>query len=46
VAERFIGYIVTFVVLAGMGFGLPRWFAWRRALINQLQREQKGADHV
>jgi hypothetical protein len=23
--ERFTGYIVSFVVLAGMGLGLPRW---------------------
>ena len=44
--ERFIGYIVSFAVIAGMGFGLPRWFTWRRSLINQLQRERKDAGHV
>lgn len=44
--ERFIGYMVSFAVIAGMGFGLPRWFEWRRSLVNQLQREPKDADHV
>ena len=44
--ERFIGYIVTLGVLAGMGFGLPRWFEWRRSLINQRQRERRDAGHV
>jgi hypothetical protein len=39
VIERFIGYIVSFVVLAGMGFGLPRWFQWRRSLVNRLQEQ-------
>ena len=44
-AERFIGYIVllagyivSFAVIAGMGLGLPRWFEWRRSLVNRLQR--------
>jgi hypothetical protein len=46
VVERFIGFIVSFVVLAGMGFGLPRWFEWRRSLITQLQRDRKDAGHV
>jgi hypothetical protein len=45
VVERFIGYIVTFGVLAGMGFGLPRWFEWRRALVNRLQGEPENG-HV
>ena len=34
-AERFIGYILPFVVLVGMGFGLPRWFEWRRRSANR-----------
>ena len=42
-AERIIGYIVSFVVLAGMGWGLSQWFEWRRSLINQLQRDRKDA---
>jgi hypothetical protein len=46
VAERFIGYIVSFVVLAGMGFILPRWFEWRRSLFNRVPREQEDAGHV
>jgi hypothetical protein len=45
VVERFIGYIVSFVVLAGMGLGLPRWFAWRRSLVNRLQ-DQPEDSHV
>lgn len=32
--ERFIGYIVSFAVVAGMGWVLPRWFAWRRSLVD------------
>jgi hypothetical protein len=43
--ERVIGYIVSFVVLAGMGLGLPRWFEWRRSLVNRLQ-EQPEDSHV
>ena len=45
-AEWFIGYIVSFVVLAGMGFGLPRWFEWRRSLFNRVSRERENAGHV
>lgn len=45
-AERLIGYIVSFVVLAGMGFGLPRWFEWRRSLVNRLQGESEDVSHV
>ena len=44
--ERFIGYIVTFGVLAGMGFGLPRWFEWRRSLISRLQQQPEDVGHV
>ena len=33
--ERFIGYVVTLMVVAGMGLGLPRWFEWRRSLVNR-----------
>jgi hypothetical protein len=39
VVERCVGYIVPLAVLAGMGFGLPRWFEWRRSLVNRLQGE-------
>jgi hypothetical protein len=46
VVERFIGYIVSFVVLVGMGLGLPRWFEWRRALVNVLQNQPDDASHV
>jgi hypothetical protein len=45
-AERFIGYIVSFVVLAGMGFGLPRWFGRRRSFVNRLLGEPEEAGHV
>ena len=45
-AEPFIWYIVSFVVLAGTGFVLPRWFEWRRSLINRLQGEPEEAGHV
>jgi hypothetical protein len=44
--ERLIGYIVSFAVIAGMGFGLPRWFEWRRSLINRVSRERGDAGHV
>jgi hypothetical protein len=33
--EQFIGYIVSFAVIAGMGLALPRWFEWRRSLVNR-----------
>jgi hypothetical protein len=45
VVERFIGYIVSFVVLAGMGWGLPRWFEWRRSLVSRWA-DHKDAGHV
>ena len=43
--ERFIGYIVSFLVLAGMGLGLPQWFAWRRSLVDRWPGERKDAEH-
>jgi len=46
VVERFIGYIVSVVVLAAMGAGLPRWFAWRRALVDRWPGGRKEAGHV
>jgi hypothetical protein len=46
VAERFIGYIVSFVVLAAMGWGLPRWFEWRRSLFTGGPRLRKDVPHV
>ena len=44
--ERLIGYAVSLAVVAGMGIVLPRWFEWRRSLINGLPRERKDAGHV
>ena len=44
--ERFIGYIVTFMVVAGMGWVLPRWFEWRRSLLNRWPGERMDAGHV
>ena len=44
--ERIIGYIVSFVVIAGMGVGLPRWFEWRRSLISRWPGERRDAGHV
>jgi hypothetical protein len=44
--ERFIGYIVSFLVLAGMGLGLPQWFEWRRSLVERWPGERKDAGHV
>jgi hypothetical protein len=46
VVEGFIGYIVSFVVLAGVGFGLPRWFEWRRSLVARLQDQPEDVTHV
>ena len=40
VVEQFIGYIVTLMVTVGMGFVLPRWFEWRRSLINRWPGER------
>jgi hypothetical protein len=44
--EGFIGYIVTFGVLAVIGIGLPRWFEWRRSLINRLPQQAEDVGHV
>ena len=44
--ERFIGYIVTFAVMAGVGAALPRWFEWRRTLVDRLLGERKDTAHV
>ncbi len=46
VVERIIGYIVSFVALAGMGLGLPHWFEWRRSLFNGGSGGRKDAGHV
>jgi hypothetical protein len=46
VVEHFIGYVVSLVVLVGMGFGLPRWFEWRRSLVNRLQDQPDEGSHV
>ena len=44
--ERFIGYIVALGVMAGVGAALPRWFEWRRSLIDRMLRERRDAAHV
>jgi hypothetical protein len=46
VVERFIAYIVSVAVIAGMGVGLPRWFAWRRSLVERWPGEPKDTAHV
>jgi len=45
VGARFIGYTLSFVVLAGTGVGLPLWFEWRRSLLRSAG-ERKEAVHV
>lgn len=44
--ERFIGYILSSELVAGIGFGLPRWFEWRRSLVNRLQGGPEAVSHV
>jgi hypothetical protein len=44
--ERFIGYFVTFAVMAGAGVAFPRWFEWRRSLIDRLLDGREDAAHV
>lgn len=44
--EKFIGYVVTFAVMAGMGVALPRWFEWRRMLIERLTGTREETAHV
>ena len=44
--EKFIGYVVTFAVMAGMGVALPRWFEWRRMLIERLAGAGEETGHV
>lgn len=44
--ERVIGYIVTVGVLLGMGVGLPRWFQWRRSLIDRVLQRPEDVGHV
>jgi hypothetical protein len=36
----FIAFIVLFVVILGIGVGLPRWFEWRRSLFNRVSTEE------
>ena len=40
--KQFIGYIVTLMVVAGMGLGLPRWFEWRRGLVDRWPSERES----
>jgi hypothetical protein len=44
--ERFIGYIVTIAVMTGAGLVLPRWFEWRRSLIDRFLGGREDAAHV
>ena len=44
--ERFIGYILSSVVVAGRGFVLTRWFEWRRELVNRLQGGREAERQV
>lgn len=44
-AGQFVGYVASVLVIGGIGWGLPRWFAWRRSLRRSLN-EAGGAGHV
>jgi hypothetical protein len=46
VVERFIGYIVSFAVIAGIGFGLACWFEWRRSFVTRGPGKRRDAGHV
>ena len=46
VVERFIGYLVSFAVIAGMGVALPRWFEWRRSFVERWPGERKNTAQV
>jgi hypothetical protein len=43
VADRISGYAVFLLVSGIIGWGLPRWFAWRRGVRRTLLNE---ADYV
>ena len=34
--DQLIGYVLSFVLLGGIGWGLPRWFGWRKSLRRML----------
>ena len=36
VPDQLIGYALLFLLIAGAGWGLPRWFDWRRSLRRML----------
>jgi hypothetical protein len=44
--ERVVEYVLAFALLAAAGFGLPRWFEWRRSLVNRLQQQPEDVGHV
>jgi hypothetical protein len=46
VVERFIGFVVPFAALLGMGFGFSRWFEWRRSLFRRVGIERTAAGHA
>ena len=45
-ADHLIGYIVAIVVVGGVGMGLPRWFRWRRRLLEGLLDPEGDGRHV
>jgi hypothetical protein len=46
VANQLIGYIVALIVIVGFGFGLSRWFDWRRSLQHRLLDAAEGGGDV
>jgi hypothetical protein len=46
VADQSIGYIVSLVVIAGIGWALPRWFGWRHAMRRRLLDAKEEGRHV
>jgi hypothetical protein len=46
VANQLIGYIAALIVVVGFGFGLSRWFDWRRSLQRQLLNAAEGGGDV
>ena len=45
-AEHITGYIVSLVVIVGIGWVLPRWFGWRRAMRRRWLDATKDSGHV
>ena len=42
-ADQFIGFVVLFLAIGAIAWGLPRWFAWRRSL---LRTDVRDVGHV